>query len=84
MDDLYRVVAGAVAVLGILIPLLMYLANRALKESDEKRKENDKKIDKLFFICDEIHRCLTEKAIQIAKLQEAIERLDRVAERCGR
>jgi hypothetical protein len=77
MDELYRVVAGAVVVLGMLIPALMYLANRNLRENDDK-------IQKLFSICDKNRDCMLEKAIQIAKLEEAIERLDRLAERCNR
>jgi hypothetical protein len=77
MDERYKVVEIFVALLGLFIPILMWLANRALKDRDEKMR-------KLFSLCDEQRDCNLKKAIKIAKLEEKIDQLERIAERCNK
>ena len=59
-----------VIVMGVLVPVVGVLFNRALKD-------NDNKIEKLFSKCDDISKCLVEKAVQIGKLQEMMERFEK-------
>lgn len=69
------VITGVSAVLGVAIPIVIILFNRVLKDGD-------KKIDKLFSLCDEMKNCLLDKAVQLGKIETEIENLKHQAERC--
>ena len=69
------VVTGVASVLGVLIPVIAILISRLLKD-------NDKKMEKLFSLCDEMKNCLLDKAIQLGKIETEIENLKHQAERC--
>lgn len=71
------VVTGVASVLGVLIPVIAILISRLLKD-------NDKKMEKLFSLCDGMKNRLLEKAVQLGKIETEIENLKHLSEKCER
>jgi len=73
--DAYVIKVVAIAI-GVLIPVILVLFNRVIKNYDKDNTERDAKIRKLFAISDDNKKCMTDKAVQIGRVEKAVEMID--------
>lgn len=83
-DGIFKEVVNILTlVMGVCIPVFAFLIKKIAKDADDRLKkrdddidndfiDRDKKIDKLFSICDEFRVCLTNKAQEIASIKTDI------------